>query len=74
MVPELVEDAAVRTAVCIGQRRTGKPAVMLPLGVAALKKDPAIVAQPILTTIVDVVSLLVYLGIALGASKAFGLF
>ena len=49
-------------------------AVMLPLGVAALKKDPAIVAQPILTTIVDVVSLLVYLGIALGASKAFGLF
>ncbi len=49
-------------------------AVMLPLGVAALKKDPAIVAQPILTTIVDVVSLLVYLAIALGASKAFGLF
>lgn len=49
-------------------------AVMLPLGVAALKKDPAIVAQPILTTIVDVVSLLVYLGIALVASKAFGLF
>ena len=49
-------------------------AVMLPLGVAALKKDPAIVAQPILTTIIDVVSLVVYLLIAMGASKMFGLF
>ena len=49
-------------------------AVMLPLGVAAIKKDPAIIAQPILTTIVDVVSLIVYLLIALGASKLFGLF
>ena len=49
-------------------------AVMLPLGVAALKKDPAIIAQPILTTIVDVVSLIVYLLIAMGASKLFGIF
>ena len=49
-------------------------AVMLPLGVAALKKDPAIIAQPILTTIVDVVSLIVYLFIAMGASKLFGIF
>ena len=39
-------------------------AVCLPLGVAALKKDPAIVAQPLLTTIVDVLALLSYLGIA----------
>ena len=39
-------------------------AVMLPLGVAAVKKDPAIVAQPLLTTIVDVISLISYLGIA----------
>ena len=39
-------------------------AVMLPLGVAALKKDPAIVAQPLLTTIVDVLALISYLGIA----------
>lgn len=39
-------------------------AVCLPIGVAALKKDPAIIAQPLLTTIVDVVSLLAYLGIA----------
>lgn len=39
-------------------------AVLLPMGVAALKKDPAIVAQPLLTTIVDVVSLISFLGIA----------
>ena len=50
-------------------------AVMLPLGVSALKKDPAIIAQPILTTIVDVVSLCVYLGIAMLAHSIFsGLF
>ena len=39
-------------------------AVTLPLTVAALKKDPAIIAQPLLTTFVDVISLLLYLGIA----------
>jgi magnesium transporter len=39
-------------------------AVLLPMGAAAIKKDPAIVSQPLLTTIVDVSSLLVYLGIA----------
>ena len=39
-------------------------AVTLPLSVAALKKDPAVVAQPLLTTIIDVVSLLIYLAIA----------
>ena len=39
-------------------------AVCLPLGVAAVKKDPAIVAQPLLTTFVDVISLISYLGIA----------
>ena len=44
---------------------------MLPLGVAAIKKDPAIIAQPILTTIVDVVSLVSYLGIAIGAQFLF---
>ena len=46
-------------------------AVMLPLGVAAVKKDPAIIAQPILTTIVDVVSLISYLGIAILAQLLF---
>ena len=40
-------------------------AVCLPIGVAALKKDPAVIAQPLLTTIVDVISLLAYLGIAM---------
>lgn len=39
-------------------------AVALPMGAAAIKKDPAIVSQPMLTTIVDVSSLLIYLGIA----------
>ena len=39
-------------------------AVCLPIGVAAIKKDPAVIAQPLLTTIVDVVSLISYLGIA----------
>jgi magnesium transporter len=39
-------------------------AVALPLGAAAIKKDPAIVSQPLLTTIVDVTSLLIYFGIA----------
>ena len=39
-------------------------AVLLPMGAAAIKKDPAIVSQPLLTTIVDVSSLLIYFGIA----------
>ena len=39
-------------------------AVLLPMGAAAIKKDPAIVSQPLLTTIVDVTSLLIYFGIA----------
>ena len=39
-------------------------AVALPMGAAAIKKDPAIVSQPMLTTIVDVTSVLIYLGVA----------
>ena len=39
-------------------------AVILPMGAAAFKKDPAIVSQPLLTTIVDVSSLLIYFGFA----------
>ncbi len=35
-------------------------AVLLPMGAAALKKDPAIVSQPLLTTIVDVTSLVLF--------------
>ncbi len=48
-------------------------AVLLPLGVAALKRDPAVVAQPLLTTIVDVFSLVIYLVVAMGAASLFGL-
>ena len=39
-------------------------AVLLPITASALKKDPAIVSQPILTTIIDVSSLLIYFAIA----------
>ena len=39
-------------------------AVLLPMGAAAIKKEPAIVSQPLLTTIVDVSSLLIYFGFA----------
>ena len=39
-------------------------AVLLPITAAAIKKDPAIVSQPILTTIIDVSSLLIYFAIA----------
>ena len=39
-------------------------AVLLPMGAAAIKKDPAIVSQPLLTTIVDVSSLVIYFSIA----------
>ena len=40
-------------------------AVLLPIGAAAVKKDPAIVSQPLLTTIIDVSSLLIYFAIAM---------
>ena len=66
--------AIVASTLFVGSFLAKCVAVMLPLGVAALKKDPAIVAQPILTTIVDVVSLCVYLLIAMGAAQLFGLF
>lgn len=36
----------------------------LPMLVAALKKDPALISSPFVTTIVDVCSLLIYLGFA----------
>jgi len=39
-------------------------AVLLPMAAAKIKKDPAIVSQPLLTTIVDVTSLLIYFGFA----------
>ena len=48
----------------IGMFLSKMVAVLLPMGAAAIKKDPAIVSQPLLTTIVDVTSLLVYFGMA----------
>lgn len=48
----------------IGMFLSKMVAVLLPMGAAAVKKDPAIVSQPLLTTIVDVTSLLVYFGFA----------
>jgi magnesium transporter len=39
-------------------------AVCLPLGVAALKKDPALMSEPLLTTVADVAALLIYFGLA----------
>ncbi len=67
----LVISGIVAVTLFFGSFLAKSVAVMLPLGVAAIKKDPAIVAQPILTTIVDVVSLIAYLLIALGASHLF---
>lgn len=37
---------------------------LLCLGAAAIKKDPALLAQPMLTTVMDVMTLLIYFGIA----------
>ncbi len=46
-------------------------AVTLTMLPAALKKDPAIVGQPLLTTIVDIIGLLVYFGVAEALILAF---
>ena len=46
-------------------------AVTLTMIPAALKKDPAIVGQPLLTTIIDITGLLVYFGIAEALILAF---
>ena len=54
----------VATTLTIGMFISKIVAVLLPMGAAAIKKDPAIVSQPLLTTIVDVTSLLIYFGIA----------
>ena len=37
---------------------------LLPMGAAAIKKDPALLSQPLLTTVMDVTTLMVYFGIA----------
>ena len=48
---------AVLFSKCIG--------TMLPLGAAAIKKDPALLSQPMLTTIMDVATLCIYLLMAM---------
>ena len=37
---------------------------LLPLGAAAIKKDPALLSQPMLTTIMDVTTLVIYFAVA----------
>ena len=37
---------------------------LLPMGAAAIKKDPALLSQPMLTTIMDALTLVIYFGIA----------
>ena len=69
----LAVSGTVAVTLFVGSFMAKIVAVILPLSVAAMKKDPAIVAQPLLTTIVDVVSLLVYLLIAMAAMNIFHL-
>jgi magnesium transporter len=38
---------------------------LLPMGAAAIKKDPALLSQPLLTTIMDVATLMIYFAIAM---------
>lgn len=44
---------------------------LLPLGAAAIKKDPALLSQPMLTTIMDVATLIIYFGIAVAFFPAY---
>lgn len=44
---------------------------LLPMGAAAIKKDPAMLSQPLLTTAMDVTTLLIYFGIACAFFPAF---
>lgn len=38
---------------------------LLPMGAAAIKKDPALLSQPLLTTVMDVATLMIYFAIAM---------
>ncbi|MCQ2772326.1 MAG: magnesium transporter [Bacilli bacterium] len=63
-LPVLVVSAAVSLTLFAGIIFSKVLAIVLPLVTAALKKDPAVIAQPILTTIIDVSSLLLFFAIA----------
>ena len=39
---------------------------LLPIGAKAVKLDPAVVASPFITTIVDALSLMVFCGLSVG--------
>lgn len=62
--PVIIVSIAVSLTLFIGIIFSKILAICLPLLSAALKKDPAIVSQPILTTIIDVTSLLVFFAVA----------
>ena len=57
------EAIAVSVAMFLAIILSNLVSVLLPLGVKALHFDPATVASPMLTTVVDVVTLLVYAGV-----------
>ena len=44
---------------------------LLPMGAAAIKKDPALLSQPLLTTVMDVTTLLIYWAIAMAFFPVF---
>jgi Mg/Co/Ni transporter MgtE len=49
--------AAVTVAKLVG--------TLLPIGAAAIKKDPALLSQPLLTTVMDVTTLIIYWAVAM---------
>ena len=65
----LVVSIAIAITVVIAKISGG----MLPILVKRIGLDPAVMASPLITTIVDVLSLLVYLGIAQNVLRMFGI-
>lgn len=65
----LVVSIAIAITVIIAKISGG----MLPILVKRIGLDPAVMASPLITTIVDVLSLLVYLGIAQNVLRMFGI-
>jgi magnesium transporter len=53
-------DLVVCLALCVTVIVAKLVGCMLPMGAKALKLDPAVMASPFITTIVDALSLLVY--------------
>ena len=57
--------ATVAGTLFIGMVASKFVGTSLTVGAAAIKKDPALLAQPILTTIMDITSLLIYFAICI---------